>query len=104
MKDFFSKIVFKNSKLNFSEWNDLEIDKIRNDHWIAKVKGNVFYSSVFLEVEVKSVSRVWLCDPMGCSPIGSSVHGIFQTRVISLFEESTFQELLGISERTSFSA
>ena len=23
-----------------------------------------------------------LCDPMGCSPAGSSIHGIFQARVL----------------------
>ena len=27
-------------------------------------------------------SRVWLCDPIDCSPPGSSVHGIFQARVL----------------------
>ena len=28
--------------------------------------------------QVKSLSRVWFCDPMDCSPPGYSVHGIFQ--------------------------
>ena len=32
--------------------------------------------------EVKSVSHVWLCDPMDYSLSGSSVHGIFQARVL----------------------
>ena len=32
--------------------------------------------------DVKSLSRVWLCDPMDCSLPGSSVHGIFQARVL----------------------
>ena len=27
-------------------------------------------------------SRVWLCDPVNCSPPGSSVHGIFQVRLL----------------------
>ena len=31
---------------------------------------------------VQSLSRVRLCDPMDCSLPGSSVHGIFQTRVL----------------------
>ena len=31
---------------------------------------------------VKSLSRVRLCDPMDCSPPGSSVHGIFQARTL----------------------
>ena len=28
------------------------------------------------------LSRVRLCDPMDCSPLGFSVHGIFQARVL----------------------
>ena len=32
--------------------------------------------------EVKLLSRVWLCDPMDCSLLHSSVHGIFQARVL----------------------
>ena len=27
-------------------------------------------------------SHVWLCDPMDCSPLGSSVHGILQARTM----------------------
>ena len=34
-------------------------------------------------VKVKSLSHVWLCDPMDCSPPGSSIHGIFKARVWS---------------------
>ena len=30
----------------------------------------------------KSLSRVRLCDPRDCSPPGSSIHGIFQARVL----------------------
>ena len=26
-----------------------------------------------------------LCDPMGCSPPGSSVHGVLQTRILEWF-------------------
>ena len=32
--------------------------------------------------EVKSLSRVQLCDPMNCNLSGSSVHEIFQARVL----------------------
>ena len=32
--------------------------------------------------EWKSLSRVWLCDPIGCSLPGSSVHGILQARIL----------------------
>ena len=31
---------------------------------------------------VKSLGRVQLCDPMDCSPPGSSVHGILQKKVL----------------------
>ena len=33
-------------------------------------------------VGVQSLSCVWLCDPMDCSPSGSSVHGISQARTL----------------------
>ena len=36
-----------------------------------------------MKVKVKSLSRVRLCDPMDYSLSGSSVHGIFQARVLS---------------------
>ena len=31
---------------------------------------------------MKSLSRLQLCDPLDCSPPGSSVRGIFQARVL----------------------
>ena len=34
------------------------------------------------KVKVKSLSRVWLSDPMDYSLPGSSIHGIFQARVL----------------------
>ena len=30
----------------------------------------------------QSLSRVWLCNPMNCSPLGSSVYGILQPRIL----------------------
>ena len=35
-----------------------------------------------MKVKVKSLSRVWLCDPMDCNLPGSSLHGILQARVL----------------------
>ena len=32
--------------------------------------------------EMKSLSCVWLCNPMDCSLSGSSTHGIFQARIL----------------------
>ena len=33
-------------------------------------------------LSAQSLSHVRLCDPMNCSPPGSSVHGIFQARIL----------------------
>ena len=35
-----------------------------------------------MKVKVKLLSRVRLCDPVDCSPPGSSVHGILQARIL----------------------
>ena len=37
----------------------------------------------WVKVKVKLLSHVRLCDPMECSRSGSSVHGIFQARVLA---------------------
>ena len=34
------------------------------------------------KVKVLVLSRVWFCDPMDCSPLGSSVNGILQARIL----------------------
>ena len=33
-------------------------------------------------IKTQSLSRVHLCDPLDCNPPGSSVHGIFQARIL----------------------
>ena len=57
-------------------------------------------------MKVKSESEVtpscWtLCDPMDCSPTGSSIHGIFQARILErgaiAFSVSSFRALVNIS-------
>ena len=40
-----------------------------------------FYNAWKGKGKVKSLSRVWLSDPMDCS-LPDSVHGIFQARVL----------------------
>ena len=58
--------------------------------WKLKIHFSLFYDRsmhkiirVVFKVKVKSLSRVQLfCSPMDCSPPGSSVHGIFQARVL----------------------
>ena len=37
---------------------------------------------MYCVIDVKSLSHVQLCDPMDCSLSGSSIHGIFQARVL----------------------
>ena len=50
----------------------------RTLEWVA-----IFFSNAWKwKVKVKSLSRVRLSDPMDCSLPGSSVHGIFQARVL----------------------
>ena len=41
-----------------------------------------WFSNFTTTSEVKSVSCVRLCDPVDCSLPGSSIHGIFQARVL----------------------
>ena len=51
----------------------------RQEHW----SGAISFSKAWKwKVKVKSLSHVWLCNPMDCSLPGSSVHGIFQATVL----------------------
>ena len=52
--------------------------------------------------EVKSLSHVWLWDPMDCSLPGSSVHGILQARILEWVAISCLGYLLnpGIKPRS----
>ena len=43
-------------------------------------------------MKVKSLSRVWLCDPMDCNPPGSSAHGILQARILEWVATSFSRE------------
>ena len=47
--------------------------------WIPCIGRWILY---YCEVKVKSLSRVRLCDPGGCSQPGSSIHGILQARIL----------------------
>ena len=51
----------------------------------------LFMKLQLYKVKVKSLSRVRLCDPMNCSLPGSSIHGIFQARVLSKIYSSWIQ-------------
>ena len=54
--------------------------KLKNvyKHWLRK-----FTYITEASEWVKSLSRVWLfCDPMDYSPLGFSIHGVFQARIL----------------------
>ena len=40
------------------------------------------------KVKVKFLSCVQLCNPIDCSPPGSSIHGIFQARILEWIDIS----------------
>ena len=50
----------------------------RQEHW----SGLPFHSLMHESESEVTQSCLTLCDPMDCSPPGSSVHGIFQARVL----------------------
>ena len=48
-----------------------------------------------IHIRVCSVAQscLTLCDPVDCSPLGSSVHGIFQTRILEWVGISYFRDI-----------
>ena len=59
---------------------------------VLKLEGTLWSSSEYLlilHVNVKSLSPVWLPDPMDCSLSGSSVHAIFHARVLEWVARGT---------------
>ena len=60
------------------------------NHWFQRLIWNISYDNsfkTFVDCKVKSESEVTqscptLCDPVDCSPPGSSVHGILQARIL----------------------
>ena len=89
MSCFFSDIYMHKSSFSdsFPLW-------VITEHWIE----SLCYMIVFIDcVRVCPVaqSRPTLCDPMDCSPPGSSVHGILQTRILgwvaSSFSRGSFR-------------
>ena len=55
--------------------------------------GGFVTDSIFLDNEESEVAQSCptFCDPMDCSPPGSSVHGIFQARVLEWVAISFFR-------------
>ena len=55
-----------------------------------------FHPQPNVSVQIRSVAQSCptLCDPMGCSLLCSSVHGIFQARVLESLQEALLHYLL----------
>ena len=49
------------------------------DSWISGTSSEIFYVCVCV---ISCFSRVQLFNPMDCSPPGSSVHGVLQSRIL----------------------
>ena len=60
--------------------------QIRDQTLLSCTVGQILYHWATREARVyvhaQSLSHVWLCNPVDCSPPGSSVHGIFQARIL----------------------
>ena len=58
---------------------------------VGTTRSEIFLTSGWMYV--RSVAQSWptLCDPMDCSPPGSSVHGAFQARTLEWVAISSFQ-------------
>ena len=49
---------------------------------VDKVSHKAYLYKMVMRLFSKSVSCVWLCDPMDCNLPGSPVHGISQARIL----------------------
>ena len=76
--------------MGYSPWGHKELDTTERlkGHTLVGWKGDRIPSTasfdhiVFDSVYVSAQSCPALCDPMACSPPGSSVHEIFQARIL----------------------
>ena len=65
-------------------------------HWFKKYTGSL-HIMVLIRKSCScpclvAQSCLTLCDPMDCSPLGSSVHGIFLARILEWVAMSSFRE------------
>ena len=54
----------------------------QEEPWVLTVVGSRLNHPPYISVSHSVVSEPTLCDPMDCSPPGSSVHGILQARIL----------------------
>ena len=75
------------SQCNFT-WNLIHHPFLFNNqplilgHPSVNISLQIESSVPFSPCMLSHFSRVWLCDPMDCSPPGFSVHGILQSRIL----------------------
>ena len=85
--------VFKglNSWIPVAYSSQVPIGQCCPNHWIWDTQSNLSHFGIFFFWKCRTVmwkwkrqsfSHVWLCNTMHCSPPCSSVHGIFQARIL----------------------
>ena len=62
--------------------SDLSPSSFWSNGWIHGRLSKLMGNAISLWSKVKLLSCVWLCKSMDCSLPGSSVHGIFQARIL----------------------
>ena len=73
-------IILKIRTLSKSTGNENSLCRRQFHSFLSKFVSNCFISRNPLLCQ--SLSPVWLCNSMNCSPAGSSVHGISQARML----------------------
>ena len=68
------------------EGDGLVVESVTNGQWFKK---SYFCNEAFVLSAKLLQSCLTLCDPMDCSPPGSSVHGISQARILELVSISS---------------
>ena len=68
-------------------------NKMRRLDWLIDKRAKLWVKVKVLVTQL----CLTLCDPMGCSPPGCSLHGIFQARILEwvAIPPSTQQQLMG---------
>ena len=77
--NIFDEHRYQNPQQNISELNSKYIRRIiQHDQWICSRNARIVHACMLVLLVCLT-----LCDPMGCSPTGSSsVHGICQARIL----------------------
>ena len=77
----------------FTCWSPIQL---LNSYWVGQKVPSDFSIRLYVKCVKVLVTHLCptICDPMNCSPPGSSVHGILQTRILEwvaiLFSSGSF--------------